>query len=309
MKKLALAFIGLVVVLFQVGCATSSYCNANYAYLIPYAITIVGPFIAYDGIAETVDKCKKNSETLKQACPAFEKYDRAKILHKNASFRHSIIDYEKGLISVSIDSVGFSEGDDKEVYCNKLKPKVLSSETKSFAVNGDGNYDFNVKITKEIISADKVKEGKVIEKGIKMTAYDMDSVKVIEYQGRIYQADSAFIANTEKRLKDEYLKAERTLRDNLPCFESGGKAFCDGDLVRVLGSQLMIRVDKMSYGTVRYELYLYSNGSPITEASYTFLSHFRMNPPEVYGSHYLKEEVLPNPYLLSMDKVKTFKEW
>lgn len=302
MKKLILALIVLIIGLFQCGCATSSYCNANYAYLIPFSI--FPP--TYSSIIDSVDNCKANARRLERACIDFEIYDKAKIQHKARKNLYSITvkNYEKGLISVSQQPNG-----KKDIYCPKLEPKIISSETKSFAVNGSGGNDFQVKITKEIINAQKVKEGKVLENDIKMTTYKIEPIEVITYKGTIYQANSSYIKNLQEKLKNDYLKAEKTLKDKLPCFERGGKAYCDGDLVSVYNIPIMIRVDKTGYGTVRYELYFYQANRPIAEANYDIQSAFRMNPPEVYANHNLKEEKLPDSHTLNVYEVKTFKEW
>ena len=148
----------------------------------------------------------------------------------------------------------------------------------------------------------------MLEKDIKMTAYKIEPIEVITYKGIIYQANSSYIKNLREKLKNDYLKAEKTLREKLPCFERSGKAYCDGDLVYVY-IPIMIRVDKAGYGNVRYELYHYSGDRPIAEANYQIYSEFKMNPPKVYGSHYLKEEKLPNSHTLSIYEVKTFKKW
>lgn len=305
MKNIVTILATLVIGIYLSGCATSSYCNANYAYL-PISLF---PFPFYERVIDSANNCKENAKNLEQACRDFEQYDKAKIQHKDESNLNAIIkDYKKGLLSVQINTI-MNESEYKDIYCNKLEPKILSSQTKSFAVNGNGSNDFQIKITKEIINAQKVKEGKVLEKDIKMTAYKIEPIEVITYKGTIYQANSSYINNLREKLKNDYIRAEKTLRDKLPCFERSGKAYCDGDLVSIYNIPIMIRVDKAGYGTVRYELYFYQGGRPIAEANYDIQSAFRMNPPAVYANHNLKEEKLPNSHTLSVYEVKTFKEW
>lgn len=286
------------------------------------AVVLVGFVVAfclngcwiYGSYSEAFGSAKERKS---EACKAFEKISMDIMQDKNTYGKNineaiegmKIVNFKTGELKIANrfdgDGVLF-----ETFYCPYFKAtKTLSSETKSFAVNGNGDDDFNVEITKEVISADKIKDGSVLEKNIKITAYKIEVVEVITYKGRIHWAVSPYIKSERERLRNEYLKAEKALRNKLPCFESGSKVFCDGDLVRVSNVPLMIRVDKMSYGTVRYDLYYYSGSSALAEASYQFLSAFRMNPPQVYGNHYLKEEKLPSVHLLKIEEVETFKEW
>lgn len=216
------------------------------------------------------------------------------MLENNAT----IIDYDKGLLK--------HPNIDKDIYCPKLKVLKSTSETKSFAVNGGSKDDFNAKVTKKLHIAQKILDGKVIEDNIKIANFKTEILSVARHNGFIYKADSAYI----KKLDNDYNKLERTLRNNLPCFEMNRKTYCDGDFVIVWGSQVMLRVIESGYGQVKYTLYLTNRatGAPIAQAHYSYTEQFHMNPPDVIGNYELEKHKVQK-FLLELDDIKTFKEW
>ena len=317
MKKLLVAvFIGLTTMLFQIGCATSSYCNANYAY-IPISLF---PYYALDNVIESVNSCKKNAKKLEQACADFEAYDKAKIHHKDEhKLSETIKDYEKGLLSVQIKTLSGTEP--KDIYCNKLKPTIISSETRSFAVNKNGDDDFNVKITKEVISADKMKEGKVLEKGIKTAAYKIEPINVIKYDGVLYHENSTFIKNKQKQFIKDYESAKKNVRKNLDCFKISGKVYCDRDIVKIYrpvsGAEwayvyFMLIVRNIGNGQVSYDMWWYDE-KPLFLAN-EMIKTLHKDLPNVVENHNLKiyeeqRKALFVSHLLNIKEVATFKEW
>ena len=269
--------------------------------------------ICFNGCLLFVSLSEKSKQTKAQKevdCANFEGANLAKLqkdmkTYESYKRKIKILDESKGKLSNNFS---------KEFYCNVLEVTSTTSETKSFAVNGSGSNDFNVKITKELYNAQKTKEGEVLEKDIKISAYSLEKVSGVYYDGYIYKPDSPYI----KKIRDKYAKIkenlEKTFRDNLPCFEMNRKKYCDGDLVTIWGGngQAMLRVVESGYGTVRYELYYY-NGVPITKADYSVMEQFKMNPPEVIGNHDLKAQLedgrAPLEYTLRLSDIKTFKEW
>ena len=146
----------------------------------------------------------------------------------------------------------------------------------------------------------------MIEDDIKIANFKTEILNVARHNGFIYKADSAYI----KKLDNDYNKLERTLRNNLPCFEMNRKTYCDGDFVIVWGSQIMLRVVESGYGQVKYALYLTNRatGAPITQADYSYTEQFHMNPPDVIGNYELEKHKVQK-FLLELDDIKTFKEW
>ena len=252
-------------------------------------------------ISEMVNESKRATEQEKKDCYNFEIANLAKLqnkmyLYKTHKDRVEILDEQKGKLTNSRS---------KEFYCNVLEVISTTSETKSFAINGGGANDFSVKVTKQSHEAQKVKEGEVIEKDIKITSYTPEKISVVEYEKYIYKPDSLYI----KKMRNQYAREEKTFRNNLPCFEMNRKKYCDGDLVRVYGSDIMLRVVEAGYGTVNYKLYLYMNENPITVAGYEFMRQFEMSPPEVIGNHDFKQHEVPDERTLQLNDIKTFKEW
>ncbi len=234
-------------------------------------------------------------------CANFERANWAKlekkmdIYEKNKS-KITIIDESKGILSNEYS---------KEFYCSVLEiTNTHTPETKSFSVNDGGFNDFSVKVTREAYSAQKIKEGKVIEKDIKVTAYTLDKISIVKYQDYVYKADSLYI----KKMRNVYEQHEKSFRRNLPCFDMNRKTYCDGDLVIVLNNDIMLRVVESGYGTVSYKLYLYKD-KPIAEASHTFMKYFQMSPPEVTGNHDLKKDEVPSARDLKLNDIKTFRAW
>lgn len=253
-------------------------------------------------ITDAIKQSKLAKEQEEVDCAKFERANLAKlekkmdIYEKNKS-EITIIDESKGILSNKYS---------KEFYCSILEiTNSYPPETKSFAVNDGGFNDFSVKVTKEAYSAQKIKEGKVIEKDMKITAYTLDKISVVKYQDYVYKADSLYI----KKMRNVYATHAKSFRRNLPCFDMNRKTYCDGDLVYVLGNDIMLRVVESGYGMVSYKLYLYVRGEPIAEASHTFMKYFQMNPPEVIGNHDLKKDEVPPARDLKLDDIKTFKAW
>ena len=257
-------------------------------------------------IKEAVNKSEKANKLEKQICENFEIFDYKNIKNdytdntSNVVLENNttIIDYNKGLLK--------NPNIDKDIYCPKLKVLKSTSETKSFAVNGGGKDDFNAKVTKKLHIAQKILDGKVIEDDIKIANFAIEMLHIVKHNGFIYKADSAYI----KKLDNDYNKLERTLRNNLPCFEMNRKAYCDGDFVIVWGSQIMLRVIESGYGQVKYKLYLTNRatGAPITQADYSYTEQFHMNPPDVIGNYELEKHKVQK-FILQLDDIKTFKEW
>lgn len=257
-------------------------------------------------IKEAVNKSEKANKLEKQICENFEIFDYKNIKNdytdntSNVVLENNttIIDYDKGLLK--------NPNIDKDIYCPKLKVLKSTSETKSFAVNGGGKDDFNAKVTKKLHIAQKILDGKVIEDDIKIANFAIEMLHIVKHNGFIYKADSPYI----KKLDNDYNKLERTLRNNLPCFEMNRKTYCDGDFVIVWGSQIMLRVIESGYGQVKYTLYLTNRatGAPITQADYSHTEQFHMNPPDVIGNYELEKHKVQK-FLLELDDIKTFKEW
>lgn len=276
MNKIALIFISLVFGIFFSGC--------------------------FSFITDAIKQSKLAKEQEEVDCAKFERANLAKlekkmdIYEKNQS-EITIIDESKGILSNKYS---------KEFYCSVLEvTNSYPPETKSFAVNNGGFNDFSVKITKEAYSAQKIKEGEVIEKDVKITVYTLDKISIVKYQDYVYKADSLYI----KKMRNVYAAHAKSFRRNLPCFDMNRKTYCDGDLVYVLGNDIMLRVVESGYGTVNYKLYLYVRGEPIAEASHTFMKYFQMNPPEVIGNHDLKKDEVPPARDLELNDIKTFKAW
>ena len=302
MKKISQIVSIVLCGIFFSGCAELLYSGI--------ALGVAGIVGAGYGINYAVEKSKKATAQEKIDCENFESANLAKLQKDIKSYESykrniKILDEKKGKLSNE-----FSD----EFYCSVLEVTSTTVSDKSFAVNGSGVNDFSVKITKELYNAQKVKEGEVIEKDIKITAYSLEKVSGVYYDGYIYKPDSPYIKKIRNQYENIKKDLKKNFRNNLPCFEMNRKTYCDGDLVNIWGGngQAMLRVTKSSYGTVRYKLYLY-NGVPITEAHYEVMNQFEMNPPEVIGNHDLNAQLndgkAPLEYTLRLSDIKTFKEW
>lgn len=294
MKKISQIVSIVLCGIFFCGCAELLYSGI--------ALGVAGIVGAGYGINYAVEKSKKATAQEKIDCENFEKANLAKLqkdINSYESYKRNIkiLDEKKGKLSNE-----FSD----EFYCSVLEvTNKYPPETKTFAVNGNGSNDFSVKVTKEAFNVQKVKEGEIIDKDIIITKYIPEDISVVFHKGYIYKADSSYI----KKLHNDYIQIERNFRNNLPCFDMNRKRYCDGDLVRVLGSVVMLRVTEAGYGTVNYRLYLYGGNSPIIEANYEYTQYFQMNPPEVIGNHDLKKYKVPEARTLKLDYINTFKEW
>ncbi|MGX2982812.1 hypothetical protein [Helicobacter sp. 23-1045] len=273
------------------------------------ALGVAGIVGAGYGINYAVEKSKKATAQEKIDCENFEganlaKLEKDMIAYKSYKRNIKILDEKKGKLSNE-----FSD----EFYCNVLEVTSTTASDKLFAVNGGGVNDFSVKVTKELYTAQKTKEGKVIEKDIKITAYSLEKVSGVYYDGYIYKPDSLYIKKMRNQHENFKKNLENNFRNNLPCFELNRKRYCDGDLVNIWGGMQMLRVVESGYGMVDYRLYLYGEGQPVIEASYDFMKQFKMNPPEVIGNHDLNRELekseVPSERTLRLSDIKTFKEW
>lgn len=243
---------------------------------------------------------KERLENIKNACPNFERDDLEKIKNNEEYLDDEL---KKGIVRV----------EDKTLYCAKLKVLSRKAETRNFAVNNSSVYDFNAKITKETIKAQKVKNGKVVENNINIVQYKIEPVKIVSYGGLLYKENAPQLENIRQQLKSKYINArKKELIKKRVCISPSNNVYCDGDLVEIKGKSIMIRLIETGYGSVRYNLYFYQAGQPIREADYRVRDDFEMLLPKVYGNHYLdsiEEEKLPYPYLLNIHEVATFKEW
>lgn len=220
------------------------------------------------------------------------------------------VNYDTG--EVDFGNITYTNMLFSKLHCPIFKPLDTNAlESKSFAVNGSGSDDFKVKITKKYWNAQKLQKGKIIEDNIKITYYEPDNIMVASYKGKLYPANSNFIKNEKQRLKNEYEREKNKLQ--LACFKVAGAKYCDGDLVRIDGMTLMVRVSEIGNGVVQWQLYYYENGSG---AYYLADSHFqmqmKMKAQKVIGNDYFQEIEEKNKiesFRLKLGDVKTFKEW
>lgn len=245
---------------------------------------------------------KRKEEEIQDACPKFERED----LHNVKNNSHFTSDeLEKGIVKIH----------GKTLYCKKLKVLKRTSQTRSFAVNDNKTIDFDAKITKETIIAQKIKNGKIVEKNVNIVHYTIEPIRVVKMGDLFYKEDSPYLKNIQKQMNNAYYEQRKKIVESRACFNLGNQTYCDGDLIET-GSfpfPLMIRVDATGISKmVNYSLYLYINGKPFKEAGYNYYSFFRMERPKVYGNHELnsiEEPRLPQAHLLSIYEVLTFKEW
>lgn len=274
------------------------------------------------GMSEAFGDAKKNRKT---ACYAVENISMAKLQNKDYYIKRNgekITLQEAQNIFSMIANVNYYTGevnyttmDDNmlisKLHCPIYKPtNTLSTQTKSFAVNGSGNDDFTVNVTKKIINAQKIQKDKVLENDIKIVSYDIErNTQVVSYNGRLYLANSSFIKNEKQRLQNEYQKQKNALQ--LPCFKLAGQTYCDGDLINIGSMTLMVRVNEVGGGSVRWQLYYYKNDRG---AYYLADNHFQMQmqmkAQQVVGNDYLKNiEREMESFTLKLKDIKTFKEW
>lgn len=272
-------------------------------------------------MSEAFGDAKKNRKT---ACYAVENISMAKLQNKDYYIKRNgekITLQEAQNIFSMIASVNYYTGevnfttmDDNmlisKLHCPVFKPtKTLQTETKSFAVNGSGNDDFTVKVTKKVINVQKIQKDKVLENDIKATSFEVENMAVVNYNDRLYPAHSSFIKNVKKKLENEYLKRKNALQ--LPCFKLAGQTYCDGDLINIGSMLLMVRVNEVGGGSVRWQLYYYKDDRG---AYYLADNHFQMQmqmkAQQVVGNDYLKNiEREMESFALKLKDIKTFKEW
>lgn len=350
MRKIVLSAILAFMALGFGGCVSSGAimsCNVNRVYHIPATFPFL--FWGWYGVEVSVAQCKDNAAMLKQACNDFERQDK-QILSGQLDYyqfsNYQIKDEDIGLISVPQNSVyslaNFFRSSpytyNEDTYCNKLETISQTSEKRKFAVNGDGIVDFSVDVRKKIIKTKTTYKGKAINDNVdEIVVYEVAPIEIVRYEGRIYESNSAFIANLEQNLENEYQKAlneyekrkaqnwKRRMsgKHNLPCFELGGNEYCDGDLVELCRDWAMLRVARSGYDTVRFNLYYYSksnewpyslNGS--RELDYECYSEFRQWVPKVIGNHTPNATRKPEKKTLNLkvdnlklSDIKSFKEW
>lgn len=184
-------------------------------------------------------------------------------------------------------------------YCDKIEfLNTISTTSKSFAVNGNGTNDSSVKVIKEIYNAQKVKEGKIVAKDIKVTAYRLEPIKAIKYKGVIYPEGSTTYNNI------------KNIRDKLVCFEISGRKYCDGDLVKGSDNDRLILMIKAyeDKGKTVAKVFVYGDGRPQYEAS-EYNNIVKDESSYIIGNYNLKEYDMSNIYTLTLREVKTFKEW
>lgn len=281
------------------------------------------------GASEAFGQTKKNKKNI---CFAIEKISMARLQGKDyymtpsgqkVAIREAVsttqtvvgmnggnVNYDTG--EVDFGNITYTNMLFSKLHCPIFKPIDTNTlESKSFAVNGNGSDDFKVKITKKYWNAQKLQKGKIIEDNIKITYYEPDNIMVASYKGKLYPANSNFIKNEKQRLKNEYEREKNKLQ--LACFKVAGAKYCDGDLVRIDGMTLMVRVSEIGNGIVQWQLYYYENGSG---AYYLADSHFqmqmKMKAQKVIGNDYLQEIEEKNKiesFRLKLGDVKTFKEW
>lgn len=209
----------------------------------------------------------------------------------------NILDYNSGKMeSIKYEYTERKDGVPEIFYCDKIEIlNKISTDSKTFAFNGNGSNDFNVKIIKEVYKAQKVKEGKVTAKDIKITTYRLEKpIKVVKYNGVIYPEGSP----TYNKVK--------SLRDKLTCLTINGATYCDGDLVKYEDKiTVMIKVKDKNNADIFY----YSNGEPSYVTANQYSSSIATKTPNAIGNHNLKEYDMSNIYTLQFHQIKTFKEW
>lgn len=206
-------------------------------------------------------------------------------------------------------------------YCNKLQKLDEKNEARKFSVNGGGANDFSVNVTKKTIQATQTYAGKAINDSVnEFVVYQIEPINIVRYNNRIYKDNSTFIKKLQSKIDRKYNKSlieyeARLLnhRLNMPCFDMGGKMYCDGDLVTLYNITTMLRVVKSGYDTVRFFIYYYNGTKPISELYSEFYTQFRMTLPEVIGNHAFnqqkpRKEMLDNSDL-RLEEIQTFKEW
>lgn len=210
----------------------------------------------------------------------------------------NVVDYDSG----KMESTRYTERKDglpEVFYCDKIEfLSTISSENKSFGINGNGANDSNANVIKEVYNTQKVKDGKVTAKNIKVTTYRLEPIKVVKYNGVIYTAGSP----TYQKIKN--------LRDKLTCLTIKNRTYCDGDLVKNSANDSFTFILKAykNADTIEARLFRYSDGMAWNESSeHNYL--LKDEATSVVGNHNLKEYNMSDIYTLKLGEVKTFKEW
>lgn len=214
-----------------------------------------------------------------------------------AMFGINILDLNSG----KMESTRYTERKDglpEVFYCDKIEfLSTISSENKSFGINGNGANDSNANVIKEVYNTQKVKDGKVTAKNIKVTTYRLEPIKVVKYNGVIYTAGSPI-----------YQKI-KNLRDKLTCLTIKNRTYCDGDLVKLENNTtLMIKAYKTQNKT-NADIFYYSDGKPSYVTANQYGDSIKDKIPNVIGNHNLKEYNMSDIYTLKLHEVKTFKEF
>lgn len=270
----------------------------------------------FDGLITFVtDKAKdkrQEKKQLKQRCESSEEESKKKLENGDFSLKNSSIHYD-------------------EAKCPYfIYKKTISTETKSFAVNGEGKDDFKVKVTKNVIVAQKIQKGKILEDNIEITFYKIEEQeKVIFYNARKYLANSSFIKNEKQRLKNQYQTARNRLHKNLPCFSIARKNYCDGDIIAIKesGRELlaMVRAWEVNYETLKWKLFEYDGveaKSAVERYTYywgdLWYTAVEIGNTKIVGNDYLKGLIPPDnldkyfedkEFELELIHIRTFKEW
>lgn len=214
------------------------------------------------------------------------------------TFGIKILDYNNG----KMESTRFTERKDglpEVFYCDKIEfLNTISTESKIFGINENKTDDSGVKVIKEIYNTQKVKEGKIVAKDIKITAYRLEPIKAVKYKGAIYPEGSTTYDNI------------KNLRDKLVCLEISGRKYCDGDLVKHSDNDtliLMVKANETKDGK-EARVFVYGDGRAQYEAS-QYNNILKDESSYIVGNHNLKEYDMSNIYTLTLREVKTFKEW
>lgn len=278
--------------------------KAKFQYQAALGLRYVYYFVSSDYTNKVNNKIatqKRKEEEIQDACLNFEREDLNNVKN-NSHFTSD--ELEKGIVKIH----------GKTLYCKKLKVLKRTSQTRSFAVNDNKTIDFDAKITKETITAQKIKNGKIVEKNVNIAHYTIEPIRVVKMGDLFYKEDSPYLKNIQKQMSNAYYEKRKKIVESRACFNLGNQTYCDGDLIKTSGFfSLMVRVDATGISrVVNYRLYLYDGKRPFKEAGYDYYSFFRMERPEIYGNHELdsiEEPRLPQAHLLSIYEVLTFKEW
>lgn len=263
-------------------------------------------------VADKAKDKRQEKKQLKQRCESSEEESKKKLENGDFSLKNSSIHYD-------------------EAKCPYfIYKKTISTETKSFAVNGEGKDDFKVKVTKNVIVAQKIQKGKILEDNIEITFYKIEEQgKVIFYNARKYLANSSFIKNEKQRLKNQYQTTRNRLHKNLPCFSIARKNYCDGDIIAIKESGreilAMVRAWEVNYETLKWKLFEYDGveaKSAVERYTYywgdLWYNAVEIGNTKIVGNDYLKGLIPPDnldkyfedkEFKLELMHIRTFKEW